>query len=84
MGVARDIGEGMVLAVYADPLARPYPGHEPDQDPEGRTDRRAQVDRAVRQGPVQVDSRAEKRYLAESETHKHGDKNSGHRRRVSA
>ena len=55
MRIALDVGEGVVLAVHGDPLARPDPGGHPDDEPEDLVRRRAQRQRPVGERPVEVD-----------------------------
>ena len=59
MRIALDVGEGVMLSMDRNPLARTNAGRQPQHEPEHVADRGRQGQRAMRESPMKVDRRAE-------------------------
>ena len=82
VGVALDVGEGVVLAVHRHPLAGPDAGRQPGEDPADPGQPRRHAHGPVGEGPVQVDGGEQDGDLADRQADEDSEQDAGHRPRL--
>jgi hypothetical protein len=77
VGVALDVGVGVVLAVDGHPLARADPRRDPRGDPQDEREPRGEGHGAVAEASVEVHGRDERRHLGDGEADDEAEQEGG-------